>query len=230
MEKPTTAFVLGAGLGTRLRPLTDSTPKPMLEVRGRPLIERIFDSLAAAGISRIIVNTHHAAWRYAERFASGTHAGAELEFVHEPELLDTGGGLKNVLDRIDFESGAAVYNGDIFSGIDMRAFLDSFASGPDDASLVLRRDGPCRNVSVRGGRVCDIRFLLGAQYDAAMQFSGIFAARGEFLKFVEEFPRSRFSTVEAISGYIARGGSVGMWEDSSFWSDIGTPEEYERLK
>ena len=130
MSKLKTAFVLGAGLGTRLRPLTLDTPKPMLPVGGKPLIEHIFGNLAAAGFEQIIVNTHHAAQKYAQYFSSPKFKGASLRFVHEEELLDTGGGLKNILDFIDFESGALVYNGDIFWEGDIKKFADFFEKCP----------------------------------------------------------------------------------------------------
>ncbi|MBR4597683.1 MAG: NTP transferase domain-containing protein [Opitutales bacterium] len=231
MSKLKTAFVLGAGLGTRLRPLTLDTPKPMLPVGGKPLIEHIFGNLAAAGFEQIIVNTHHAAQKYAQYFSSPKFKGASLRFVHEEELLDTGGGLKNILDFIDFESGALVYNGDIFWEGDIKKFADFFEKCPCPAALALREEGANKNVSVRQNRVCDMRFALGAEFEKTMQFTGIFACRKEFLEIVKKRPEKNFSTVEALLELIKKSpGSVAAYTDNSPWTDIGTIAEYEKIK
>ena len=87
-----TAFVLGAGLGTRLRPLTNDWPKPLLPIGGRPTITYAFEQLKALGVERVIINTHHRAERYDEAFPDNTWEGLELVFRHEPVLLETGGG------------------------------------------------------------------------------------------------------------------------------------------
>ena len=153
MRKIETAFVLGAGLGTRLRPLTLDTPKPMLPVGGVPLIERIFQSLEAAGIKKIVVNTHHRPEKYAEMFKSGQFRSAALEFVYEPVLLDTGGGLKNALPLLG-KSGVLVYNADILFGGDISKFLADFEKSEGFcASLILRGEGSNKNVCSRGESV-----------------------------------------------------------------------------
>ena len=95
------AFVLAAGLGTRLRPLTDTLPKPLIPVGLKPLITFAFDHLIAdAGVEEFIVNTHHLAGAYAGAFPDGTYRGRPLHFRHEPVLLETGGGIRNVADLL----------------------------------------------------------------------------------------------------------------------------------
>lgn len=231
MGKIKTAFVLGAGLGTRLRPLTLNTPKPMLPIKGKPLIEHIFDSLIASDIENIIVNTHHAHQRYSEYFTKPNFKGAKLTFVHEPELLDTGGGLKNILPIIDTEGGILVYNGDIFWEGDISKFLNSVEESQGVASLVLRDDGANRNVAVKDNCVVDMRSTLGAKYDKMMQFTGIFACKKEFLNFVKNIVQEKFSTVHALLEIIKLGTSpINAYTDNSPWTDIGTIPEYEKIK
>ena len=231
MPKLKTAFVLGAGLGTRLRPLTLDTPKPMLPVKGKPLIEHIFEKLIAAGIENIIVNTHHAAQKYAQYFSSSKFSGASLRFVHEEELLDTGGGLKNILEFLDFESGVLVYNGDIFWEGDIKKFAEFFENTHCPAALVLRDEGANKNVSTCGGFVRDMRFSLGAKAEKTMQFTGIFACRKEFLEIIKSRPQKKFSTVEAMLELIKTSpNSVAAYLDNSPWTDIGTISEYEKIR
>lgn len=231
MAKLKTAFVLGAGLGTRLRPLTADTPKPMLPVKGKPLIEHIFEKLSNSGMENIVVNTHHAPQKYSEYFTSSHYNGARITFVNEPELLDTGGGLKNILPMISAESGILVYNGDIFWEGDISKFIKSFEESAKAASLVLREEGANKNVAVKNGCVADIRFETGAKYDSLMQFTGIFAAKKEFLEIVKNTPQKKFSTVNALIELIKSDeNSVGAYIDNSNWTDIGTLKEYEKIR
>lgn len=231
MAKLETAFVLGAGLGTRLRPLTADTPKPMLKVKGKPLIEHIFEKLTAAGIKNIIINTHHAPQKYLEYFASPYYGGAKITFVNEPELLDTGGGLKNILPLFCRESGILVYNGDIFWEGDISKFIRHFEESKKSASLILRSEGANKNVAIKNGCVSDMRFEIGARYDKLMQFTGIFACKKEFLDIVKNTPQKKFSTVKSLLEMIKLDeNSVEAYEDNSNWTDIGTPSEYEKIK
>lgn len=95
MQFPETAMVLAAGLGTRLRPLTEETPKPLVKVAGRPLIDWVLDRLAAAGVKRAVVNTHWLAERIVDHLAE--RRAPEIIYSHEPEILETGGGVKKAL-------------------------------------------------------------------------------------------------------------------------------------
>ncbi|MCB1650998.1 MAG: nucleotidyltransferase family protein [Alphaproteobacteria bacterium] len=96
--KPETAFILAAGLGTRMRPLTDAAPKPMLRVGGQTMIDRALDELATAGVKRCGVNTHYLAGSLEEHLAA-REDGPEIFLSYEEILLETGGGLKKALDE-----------------------------------------------------------------------------------------------------------------------------------
>ena len=93
--RPDTAFILAAGLGTRLRPYTDHCPKPMVPMAGRPIIDHVIDRLAAAGVTKLIVNLHYMADRLEAHLRQRTDM--EIRLSHEPQLLDTGGGIRNAL-------------------------------------------------------------------------------------------------------------------------------------
>lgn len=225
-EFPRTAFILGAGLGTRLRPLTERTPKPLLPIGGRPLVARAMDRLVEAGIRHLIVNTHHCPEAWPAAFPSGEHRGARLTFVHEPELLDTGGGLANIASRLPAEEDALViWNGDILSGCDLRALAQAHARSGAEATLLVRREGPNCNVRVADdGRVTDLRDRLGAG-EPAYQHTGICVVSRAFAQAV---PRAAESLVETFLRRIAaQPGSIrAQLDTSSEWDDIGTPEAY----
>src|SRR5207248_6049324 len=91
----TQAFVLAAGVGTRLRPLTDELPKPLVPIFQKPLITFALDHLITTGIQRFVVNTHRLPHLFERQFAEKSYRGRSADLVNEPELLETGGGIKN---------------------------------------------------------------------------------------------------------------------------------------
>src|SRR6195256_1688665 len=111
MAEITQAFVLGAGLGTRLRPLTDDLAKPLIPIFQKPLITFALDHLSGLGMESFVVNTHHLPTQFENLFSSATYAGHPLKLVHEPDLLGTGGGIKNVEGLLRPEP-FIVYSGD----------------------------------------------------------------------------------------------------------------------
>lgn len=232
-ERPAvrTAFILGAGLGMRLRPLTEDCPKPLLPLGGRPIITYAMEHLRAAGVERFIVNTHHRAEAYARAFPDGTWRGLPVLFRHEPVLLDTAGGLKNIEDLLDSDDGTIlVYNGDVVSDLPLERLLMAHFRSRPEATLVLRSSGGLRNVSVDGeGRICDMRGILGNPGVRQCLFTGIYAVERTFLDRLE--PGRVESVVPVFVEMIRRRpGSVGsVVVDEGVWHDIGTIEAYNRL-
>ena len=154
-----TAFVLGAGLGTRLRPLTNRRPKPLIPVAGRPLITHAFDHLLTLGVERFVVNTHWCAERYAEFFPDSRWRGHPITFVHEaPEVLETAGGIWNARASLA-EGPFVVYNGDILADLPLVKAWERHLNSGDEVTLILRSEGENRNVTFDPGscRVVDLR-------------------------------------------------------------------------
>ena len=129
---PATAMVFAAGLGKRMRPLTDATPKPLLQVAGRTILDRILDRLVAAAIHKAVVNTHYLANQVETQLAKRDKP--EIVISHEPSLLETGGGVKNALPLL----GAApfyVINGDVLWLDGARDTLIRLGRNMDEASM-----------------------------------------------------------------------------------------------
>jgi MurNAc alpha-1-phosphate uridylyltransferase len=136
---PKSAMVLAAGLGTRLRPMTAHLPKPLIEVGGRPLIDHAIDRLALAGVERVVVNAHYRAAMIAAHLAGRDHPRVTIS--EEPELLDTGGGVRHALPLLD--ETFFVVNGDVL-WLDSRDYslsrlAHTFDPGHMDAALLLQR-------------------------------------------------------------------------------------------
>ena len=222
-----TAFILGAGLGTRLRPLTDECPKPLLPVGGRPLITYAMDHCLTIGIERFIVNTHHCPRAFDRAFPERSWRGWPILFRHEPVLLDTAGGLKNIEDLLDEDEPLLVYNGDIFSDLPLGRLLEAHRLGKKEVTLALRSRGPVTNVAVDAeGAVCDIRDLLGNPGVRRCCFTGIYVVEKRFLERLT--PGKPESVVPVFVEMIREtAGSVGsVVIDEGLWQDIGDPKAY----
>lgn len=129
------AMIFAAGLGTRLKPLTDTMPKALVPVGGEPLLKRIILKLKDAGFSRIIVNVHHFADQITAYLAAEQNFGLDIRISDErQQLLDTGGGIKHAVPLFDTTSPILIHNVDILSNVDLRSFYNS-AKG--DATLLV---------------------------------------------------------------------------------------------
>lgn len=226
-----TAFILGAGLGTRLRPLTENMPKPLLEIGGYPIITYAMRHLRAVGIKRFIVNTHHCAEKYAAAFPYNNYKGIPITFRYEPVLLDTAGGIKNIEDLIAEDERIIVYNGDIITNMPIELLIRKHFELKTSVTLALRSTGPLLNVNVdKEGFVCDMRHILKNDGIKKCLFAGIYIVKKSFLKRLTAGRRESIvlPLVEIIKENPHSVGGVIV--DDGSWYDVGTVEEYEKLK
>ena len=226
-----TAFILGAGLGTRLRPLTENTPKPLLKIGGYPIITYAMGHLRAVGIKRFIVNTHHCAEKYAEVFPENNWKGIPITFRHEPVLLDTAGGIKNIEDLIAEDERIIVYNGDIITNMPIELLVKKHFELKTSVTLALRSTGSLLNVNVdREGFVCDMRHILKNDGVRPCLFAGIYIVEKSFLKrlIAGTIESIVLPLVEMIKENPRSVGAVVI--DDGQWYDVGTVEEYNRLR
>jgi NDP-sugar pyrophosphorylase family protein len=226
-----TAFVLAAGLGSRLRPLTENTPKPLLPVGGLPMICHLFNRLIDAGVDRIIVNTFHCADAFPAAFPSGQWRGVPITFARESVRLETGGGLKNIETLLaPRDESIFVCNGDIFAAPDFTRLAAAHSATDADATLLLRSTGEPLNVRLNStGAVTDMRNRLGATDGTLCLFSGIYCARRSHFAALETARAE--SIVEPFLRRIAQAPNRirGIIDNSQEWHDLGTIAEYQAI-
>ena len=224
----TRAFVLGAGLGTRLRPLTNQLPKPLIPVHQRPLIEYAFAHLRSAGVKEFIVNTHHLPEAYARAFPGGIWQGCPVTFRHESTLLETGGGLANVQDLFAGDEPFVVFNGDVFTELPLAPAIAQHRADGNLVTLILRSSGPVKNVAmdVADCRVLDLRNARGTNHPDKFQFTGLYIVEPAFFKYLPAAGVIE-SVVASWLRAIAAGERLGgVIIDDGLWLDLGDRASY----
>lgn len=225
------AFVLGAGLGTRLRPLTDCRPKPLVPVLNKPLITFAFDHLRHFGVEAFAVNTHHLPAAY-PRLLGGdpeeiAYFGSPVRFRHEPVLLETGGGIANIRPALSDTAPFLVYNGDVLSDAPLDRLIERHLADGNAATLLLRSGGGPLQVQCdpATGRVADIRRTLGGSSAPAFLFSGIYALDPRIFRWIPE--GEILSIVPVFLKMIQAGEKIGgVVEDRGRWFDLGNRDSY----
>jgi len=141
------AMILAAGLGTRLKPMTDTMPKALVPVAGQPLLYHIVTKLKTAGFERIVVNIHHFGQQIIDYLAANQNFGLDIRISDErQQLLDTGGGLKHAVPLFEADSPFLIHNVDIFSNADLSALYDEALQRNTDALLLICRRKTSRNL------------------------------------------------------------------------------------
>jgi NDP-sugar pyrophosphorylase family protein len=188
------------------------------------------DHLMKAGAERFIVNTHHRPEAYPETFPDSCWRGAPITFRHEPVLLDTAGGLKNIEDLLAADEAILCYNGDVLSTVPLAGLIADHEKHRPEATLLLRTRGPLLNVDIdSGGAICDLRHTLGRKGAAQCLFTGIYAVETSLLTCME--PGRIESVVDVFLRRItAQPGSIrGVVIDEGEWHDIGSVDVYRRM-
>jgi NDP-sugar pyrophosphorylase family protein len=218
----TQAFILGAGLGMRLRPLTEDLPKPLIPVFQKPLITFVLDHLIATGVRSFVINTHHRPEAFREFFARENYRDCAVQLVHEPEILGTGGGIKNVESFLREEHFIS-YSGDLLTDIELTPLLEEHFRAGNDVTLALRETEHGADVALEGNRVIDMvnRYGHKGRYD----FAGVAVwTRAVFERIP---PGQPVSYIPILAEWIGDGGRIGgVFLNERKWFNIGSRKEY----
>jgi mannose-1-phosphate guanylyltransferase len=222
MNEITQAFVLAAGVGKRLRPLTEDLPKPLIPIFQKPLITFALDHLINVGVKRFIVNTHKRAELFENFFRDNEYEGHSVTLVHESDLLETGGGIKNA-ERYLGSDPFLTYSGDIFTDISLQPLIDEHFRRGNDVTLALRETGLASEVALRDHRVVDIANRYGTTGD--LDFANVAVWNPKIFQQIP--PQQKISFIPIIADWIGDGGKIGgLVMNDGRWFNIGSRAEY----
>jgi len=234
------AMILAAGLGTRLRPLTNDRPKALVEVDGRTLLEIAIARLREFGVREVIVNAHHFAGMIVEYLRQKNNFGMRIEISEEDSLLDTGGGLKKAAWFFREDGPAAapfiLHNVDVISSIDLGRLLDFHTRNQALATLATQQRQSSRYLLFdEQMRLCGRRLVKERKTELVRKsprlqevaFCGIHAISPRLLGMMRE--EGAFSIVQAYLRLAGEGERIVAYRaDGDSWRDLGTPESIAR--
>lgn len=230
------AMIMAAGLGTRLRPLTNDRPKALVEINGRTLLEITIARLRQFGVNQVIINVHHFAGLMMEYVKAKKNFGIRVEISREDVLLDTGGGLKNAA-WFFLEEGASaapfiVHNVDVLSAVDLGRMLEFHRQNHALATLAVQQRETSRYLLFdRRMQLCGRRWVKEEKTEMArpaespeqLAFTGIHVISPRLLGLVRE--EGVFSIIQAYLRLAAEGEKIaGYRAEGVYWRDMGRPE------
>ena len=231
------AMILAAGLGTRLRPLTNDRPKALVEVAGRTLLEITLTRLRTFGIHEVIINVHHFADKVVDYLRAHRDFGMRIVISREDDLLDTGGGLKKAAWFFLENSGSSqepfiLHNVDVLSTIDLRRMVDDHRKQSALATLAVQNrktsryllfDSAMKLCGRRSGEDGKPELVRPASDVTERAFSGIHILSPKLLPMLSE--EGAFSIIPTYLRLAARGESIPAFpSDEYYWRDLGKPE------
>ena len=225
------ALIFAAGRGERMRPLTDTTPKPLLPVGGKPLVVWHLQRLAAAGIRYVVINTSHLAAQFPATLGDGSRWGLRIRYSYEGDTaLETGGGMLNALPLLGNEPFLAI-NGDVYCDVDFA----TLPAEPQGLAHLLLVDNPAHHPA--GDFALDAQGVVHDADAAKLTFSGIGVYRRELLQDWREvigdvagtpMQPPRFGLAPLLRAAMATGAISGTHHRGA-WTDVGTPQRLAQL-
>jgi NDP-sugar pyrophosphorylase family protein len=233
------AMILAAGLGTRLRPLTDDRPKALVEVGGRTLLEITLSRLRKFGVGEVIINVHHFADMVIDYLTANNNFGMRVEVSREDVLLDTGGGLKKAASFLEYSGGHSakdapfiLHNVDVISTIDLGRMVQLHADNHALATLAVQERETSRYLLFDERRqLCGRRsardqapeLVRSAQQFQAWAFSGVHIISPRIFSMMTE--EGAFSIIDSYLRLAAQNEKILAFRaDEYYWRDLGRPE------
>ena len=220
------AMIFAAGIGSRLKELTRDTPKCMMEVGGRTMLEHVVGRLKDVGVSSVVINVHHHAEKVVAFVTAKRSFDINVTFSHEPTLLDTGGGLKKVAAFFAQEESFLVHNADVLSSIDLKSLIELHRSRNAIGTLAVMK-----RASSRGLYLSSDNHLIGWSEEKTPPtssgdlygFCGVSVASHRIFDFME--PEPSFSIIKPYLKAARATNLVWGAPVTGDWIDIGSPEQ-----
>jgi dTDP-glucose pyrophosphorylase/CBS domain-containing protein len=224
-ELPLRAMVMAGGYGARLRPLTETTPKPMLPVGTRPLLELIVERLRSAGIRQVNVATHYRADMIAEHFRDGKDFGVDIRYVKEDEPLGTAGALSLLEDS---EEPLLVVNGDILTGVDFRAMLNFHREHDADLTVAVRLYEFCVPYGVVETDGVEVKGISEKPVVRHFISAGIYLLKPSVRRLIPN--GQAYDIPDLINHLLEQKARVVSFPIREYWLDIGKTDDYNQAQ
>lgn len=223
-KKDNYVFILAGGLGTRLRPLTDNIPKPMLKVGKKPILEHIIEQFKEYGYKNFIISLNYKGNVIEEYFGDGKNLDINIEYVRETKKLGTAGSIKLAENKLD--KPFIVINGDILTGIDFDGFFNYHMKNKHDITVGVR------NYDMKipyGVIVMEDKLIKSLQEKPSYNFyinSGVYVLNKSVVKHI---PKDKeYNMTDLIEKVIELGGRCGTYSITEYWSDIGQIDDFKK--
>lgn len=221
-------FIMAGGFGTRLHPLTDNCPKPMLKVGDKPILETVIKSFIKAGFSNFYISTHYLPEQIHKYFGDGSNLGVSISYIHENTPLGTGGALGLLPKSMPRDLPLIMINGDVLTKIDFQRLLNFHIKSDSDATMCVREYNyqvPYGVVQGEGNKIISMvekpvqRFFVNA---------GIYVLSPRVIQSVEENQRIDMPTL--LERRMAAGDTVLMFPIHEYWLDIGQMDDFNQAQ
>lgn len=220
-------FLMAGGFGTRLRPLTDNCPKPMLVVGDKPILEQILVNFVEAGFHRFYISTHYMPEVISDYFGDGQKWGVSIQYVHEDEPLGTGGAL-GLLPHDEIDLPMFVMNGDLLTSVNLTSFLEFHECHGSVATMCVREyehQVPYGVITSEGNR---IKTMVEKPIQRFFVNAGIYLLDPTLVKSIERGVRIDMPTL--LERRIDHGEAVNMFPVHEYWLDIGRIDDFNKAQ
>ena len=223
-DKENYVFILAGGLGTRLRPLTNDTPKPMLKVGDKPILEHIIEQFKEYGYKNFIISLNYKGEIIENYFGNGKNFEVNIQYVRETKQLGTAGSIKLAEEKL--KKPFIVINGDILTGMDFDSFLNYHIENDFDVTV------GARNYEIKvpyGVMVTEDNLIKSLEEKPVYSFhinSGVYVLSEQVIKYIPG--DSMYNMTDLIEEVIANKGKSGVYQIIEYWSDIGQMDDFHK--
>ena len=220
-------FLMAGGFGTRLRPLTNNCPKPMLKVGDKPILEQILLNFVEAGVHRFYISTHYMPDVIRDYFGNGDKWGVSIQYVHEDEPLGTGGAL-GLLPHDEIDQPMFMMNGDLLTSLNLHSFLEFHESHGSVATMCVREYEHQVPYGVITSEGTLIKSMVEKPVHRFFVNAGIYLLDPALVKSVE--PGTRIDMPSLLEQQIEKDKPVNMFPIHEYWLDIGRMDDFNRAQ
>ncbi|OAJ96163.1 nucleotidyltransferase family protein [Vibrio bivalvicida] len=221
-------FIMAGGFGTRLRPLTDNCPKPMLKIGDKPILETLINSFKKAGFVNFYISTHYMPEVIVEHFEYGHKFGVNITYVHEDTPLGTGGALGLLQSELPNNLPVIMINGDVLTKVDFERLLDFHISNDADATMCVREYDYQIPYGVVEGDGSQVTAMVEKPIQRFFVNAGIYVISSDIVKSVEKGCSIDMPTL--LERHIDESKNVLMFPIHEYWLDIGRMDDFNRAQ